>query len=198
MRLLRRFIPLALIAAPLAALAHVGADGGAHDHVGLLQGFVHPFTGFDHLAAMVAVGLWSALSARRTQDLPWAPLGFALMLLLGAVLGLSGLQLPAVEPMIAASLLATGLLAATRLRLPGPVAAALVGMFALFHGVAHGSELSGGNAAMALVGMVLATLLLHVAGIAAGWTLRHRGAWVTRVAGGAVALFGITLLTQLA
>ena len=110
MRLLRRFIPLALIAAPLAALAHVGADGGAHDHVGLLQGFVHPFTGFDHLAAMVAVGLWSALSARRTQDLPWAPLGFAVMLLLGAVLGLSGLQLPAVEPMIAASLLATGLL----------------------------------------------------------------------------------------
>ena len=184
---------------PLLALAHVGVDGAAHHDIGFVQGFVHPFTGLDHLAAMVAVGLWSALIARTGRDLLWAPLGFAGMLLAGALLGLAGVQVPAVEPMIAASLLVIGLLVVTRLRLPGPVAAAVVGVFAVFHGVAHGHELAGGHGAgAAIAGMVLATALLHTAGIAIGWTLRQRGAWLPRVAGAAVALFGAALLAQLA
>ncbi|WP_219216058.1 HupE/UreJ family protein [Variovorax boronicumulans] len=184
---------------PLLASAHVGVDGGAHHDIGFVQGFVHPFTGLDHLAAMVAVGLWSALIARTGRDLLWAPLGFAGMLLAGALLGLAGVQVPAVEPMIAASLLVIGLLVATRLRLPGPVAAVVVGVFAVFHGVAHGYELAGDHGAgLAIAGMVLATALLHTAGIAVGWTLRQRGAWLPRVAGAAVALFGAALLAQLA
>lgn len=184
---------------PLLASAHVGVDGGAHHDIGFVQGFVHPFTGLDHLAAMVAVGLWSALIARTGRDLLWAPLGFAGMLLAGALLGLAGVQVPAVEPMIAASLLVIGLLVTTRLRLPGPVAAAVVGVFAVFHGVAHGYELAGDHGAgLAIAGMVLATALLHTAGIAVGWTLRQRGAWLPRVAGAAVALFGAALLAQLA
>ncbi|MBB1600944.1 MULTISPECIES: HupE/UreJ family protein [unclassified Variovorax] len=184
---------------PLLASAHVGVDGAAHHDIGFVQGFVHPFTGLDHLAAMVAVGLWSALIARTGRDLLWAPLGFAGMLLAGALLGLAGVQVPAVEPMIAASLLVIGLLVATRLRLPGPVAAAVVGVFAVFHGVAHGYELAGDHGAgFAIAGMVLATALLHTAGIAIGWTLRQRGAWLPRVAGAAVALFGAALLAQLA
>ncbi|MEJ8855581.1 HupE/UreJ family protein [Variovorax robiniae] len=200
MRLLSRSTFLALIVAlPLAAAAHVGADGVAHHTAGFTQGFLHPFTGIDHLAAMVGVGLWSALAARGARDLLWAPLGFAAMLLVGAVTGLAGVQVPAVEPMIAASLLVVGLLVATRLRLPGPVAAAVVGAFAVFHGVAHGYELSGETGAGAAVfGMVLATALLHIAGITAGWLLRQRSTLLPRIAGAAVALFGVALLAQVA
>jgi urease accessory protein len=197
--LLPTLTAVAVGALPLAASAHIGVDGAAHDHAGFLQGFVHPFTGLDHMAAMVAVGLWSALIARGTRDLLWAPLGFAAMLLAGALAGLAGLRIPAVEPMIAASLLVIGLLVVARLRLPGPLAAAVVGVFAVFHGVAHGYELaSDSGAAAAIAGMVFATALLHAAGIAAGWTLRQRSAWLPRVAGAAVALFGATLLAQIA
>jgi len=189
----------ALGALPLLASAHVGADGAAHHDIGFAQGFLHPFTGMDHLAAMVAVGLWSALIARSARDVLWAPVGFAAMLLAGALVGLTGVQVPAVEPMIAASLLVIGLLVVTRLRLPGPVAAAVVGAFAVFHGVAHGYELSGDHGAgLAIAGMVLATALLHAGGIALGWALRRRAVWLPRVAGAAVALFGAALLTQLA
>lgn len=189
----------ALGALPLLASAHVGADGAAHHDIGFAQGFLHPFTGMDHLAAMVAVGLWSALIARSARDVLWAPVGFAAMLLAGALVGLAGVQVPAVEPMIAASLLVIGLLVVTRLRLPGPVAAAVVGAFAVFHGVAHGYELSGDHGAgLAIAGMVLATALLHAGGIALGWALRRRTVWLPRVAGAAVALFGAALLTQLA
>ena len=189
----------AIAALPLVASAHVGADGAAHHDIGFAQGFLHPFTGMDHLAAMVAVGLWSALIARSARDTLWAPVGFAAMLLAGALVGLAGVQVPAVEPMIAASLLVVGLLVVTRLRLPGPVAAAVVGVFAVFHGVAHGYELSGDHGAgLAIGGMVLATALLHAGGIAIGWALRQRSIWLPRVAGAAVALFGAALLAQLA
>ncbi|MGJ7484833.1 HupE/UreJ family protein [Variovorax sp. LT2P21] len=189
----------ALGALPLLASAHVGADGAAHHDIGFAQGFLHPFTGMDHLAAMVAVGLWSALIARSDRDVLWAPVGFAAMLLAGALVGLAGVQVPAVEPMIAASLLVIGLLVVTRLRLPGPAAAALVGVFAVFHGVAHGHELASGHGApLAIAGMVLATALLHAGGIAIGWALRQRTVWLPRVAGAAVALFGAALLAPLA
>lgn len=198
MRLLRQ-APLLLIAAlPLAAAAHTGADAGLHH--GFMSGFLHPLTGFDHLGAMVAVGLWSALTARRAwPDLLWAPLGFALMLLVGALLGLAGVQVPAVEPMIAASLLVLGLLVVTQRRLPALAAAALVGLFAVFHGIAHGQELAGeSGAALTLAGMLAATVLLHAAGIAIGWSLRHANRWVPRLAGAAVAIFGVALLGGLA
>ena len=181
---------------PLAASAHTGVDAGLHH--GLATGFMHPLTGVDHLAAMVAVGLWSALTARRAwPDLLWAPLAFAGMLLVGALMGLAGVQLPAVEPMIAASLLVLGLLVVTRTRMPALAAAIVVGGFAVFHGLAHGHELAGASgAAMTLAGMVGATVLLHAAGIAIGWALRHANVWVPRVAGAAVVLLGAVLLAQ--
>lgn len=199
MRSLHRSSALALlIALPLAASAHTGVDGGVHH--GFAAGFLHPLTGADHLAAMVAVGLWSALTARRAwPDLLWAPLGFAVMLLAGALAGLAGVHLPAVEPMIAASLLVLGLLVVTQRRLPGLAAASLVGMFAVFHGAAHGQELAGeSGAALTLGGMLAATVLLHVAGIAIGWTLRHSHRWAPRLAGAVVAIFGVALLGGLA
>jgi urease accessory protein len=161
---------------------------------------MHPLLGLDHLAAMVAVGLWSALAARKAgPELAWGPVGFAGMLLVGAVLGLQGVAVPAVEPMIAASLLVTGLLVVSRWRVPGLVAAAGVGLFAVFHGVAHGQELAGQASAWpTLAGMLAATALLHGAGLAAGWALRQRTVWISRAAGMAVALMGGALLAQMA
>lgn len=133
------------------------------------------------------------------RDLLWGPVGFAAMLLLGAVLGLQGVALPAVEPMIATSLLVTGLLVVSRLRVPGLVAALGVGVFAVFHGVAHGYELAGSDSAwLTLAGMLTATVLLHGAGLAAGWALRNRHVWLARAAGAGVAAFGGALLLQMA
>jgi urease accessory protein len=121
------------------------------------------------------------------------------MLLAGAFLGLQGVHSPAVEPMIASSLLVIGLLVLTRWRVPGIAAAALVGVFAVFHGLAHGHELAGdANALPVMAGMLAATALLHAAGVATGWALRHANVWVPRLAGAGVAIFGLALLGRLA
>lgn len=191
-------ILIAASALSMSASAHTGVE--AHSHSGFISGFVHPLFGLDHLAAMVAVGLWSALAARKAgPELAWGPVGFAAMLLVGAVLGLQGVMVPAVEPMIAASLLVTGLLVVSRLQVPGLVAALGVGAFALFHGVAHGLELAGETSAWpTLAGMLTATVLLHCAGLAAGWALRQRTVWISSTAGMAVALMGGALLAQMA
>jgi urease accessory protein len=202
-KLKHALILIAACALSAGASAHIGHEHGeaVHSHAStFLSGFLHPLTGLDHLAAMLAVGLWSALAARRAwPDLLWAPLGFAAMLLVGALLGLQGVSLPAVEPMIAASLLVLGLLVLTRWRVPGIIAAALVGIFAVFHGLAHGYELAGdANALPVVAGMLAATLGLHLAGVAAGWVLRHANVWVPRLAGAGVAVFGLALLGRLA
>jgi urease accessory protein len=173
----------------------MGTDLAVHTEIGFIDGLLHPLTGLDHLAAMLAVGFWSALSARR----PWtAPLAFAAMLLAGALLGLAGMELPAVEPMIAASLLVLGLLVALRTQMPAALAAALVGLFAVFHGVAHGTELAGAASLWApLAGMLFTTVALHATGLGMGRALRNTS-WVTRLAGTGVSMLGVTLLAQLA
>jgi urease accessory protein len=194
---LNAIIFIAISTASTWATAHTGVEN--HAHTSFLTGFVHPLLGLDHLASMVAVGIWSALTARRAgPELLWGPLGFANLLLAGAMLGLLGVELPAVEPMVAASLLVLGLLVVSRLRLPGMGAAMLVGVFAIFHGLAHGTELANSSSAFqTLAGMLSATVLLHTAGLAMGWALRHTNVWLARAAGAAVALFGSVLLLQL-
>jgi len=186
---LNRALPWVLLCLPGLALAHAGGDAGAHH--GFTSGFLHPFTGLDHLAAMLAVGLWSALATRSWQERVRAPLVFAVLLLAGALLGAAGLRLLAVEPVVVSSLLVLGLLVATRRGLPPLAGLGLVGTFALFHGLAHGQELGG---ASALGGMVLATALLHGAGLAVGHRLRPRSAWWSRAFGAATALLGAALL----
>jgi urease accessory protein len=180
------------------ANAHTGVDG-AHS-ASFMTGLLHPLFGLDHLTAMVAVGVWSALAARQAGSaMLWGPLGFANMLLAGALIGLQGLSLPAVEPVIAASLLVIGLLVLVKLRLPGPAAALLVGTFAMFHGVVHGQELSSSASAFqALAGMLCATVVLHGAGLALGWWLRGVNLWIGRLVGSVVALMGGLLLAHLA
>jgi urease accessory protein len=160
---------------------------------GLLDGLMHPFTGLDHLAAMLAVGVWSAIAVRPV----WmAPLAFVTVLALGAMLGFVGVQVPAVEPMIAASLLVIGLLMAWRQRMPWAAAAAVAGVFALFHGAAHGMELAGEQAWPALAGMVVSTALLHAAGVVIGVRMDSRP-WLQRSTGGALALMGSSWLLGL-
>lgn len=192
------FFFLALGAFCTRAAAHTGVGDPAE--LGFWAGFLHPITGIDHLAVMVAVGVWSALSARRAGlELLWNPLGFATMLLAGALAGLQGAAVPAVEPMIAASLLATGLLVMCRWRAPAVVGATLVGAFAVFHGVAHGVELAGSaSAASTLAGMLGATVLLHLSGLGLGWLLRSAHVWLPRAMGAGVAVFGLGLLAHMA
>lgn len=182
---MRMFLTLFLLVAAPAVLAHSG-----HGDVpaGFMAGVSHSLTGLDHLLAMLAVGLWSATTARRI----WlAPLGFAVLLLTGALLAGHGLlALPGVEPMIVVSVLVLGLLVMARIRLPDVVAAGLVALFALFHGAAHGQELGSGTA---LAGMVLATLALHLAGVVLGLVVKAYSPWWQRGLGAGIAAAGAGL-----
>jgi urease accessory protein len=180
------------------ASAHIGTE--LHNHSSFMTGLLHPLGGLDHLLAMLAVGIWSAVSARRAGPaLLWGPLAFANMLVLGALLGLQGMGGAVVEPLVAASVLALGLLVLTRQGMNAVASMALVGGFAVFHGLAHGTELAAtGNAWAAVAGMFATTIALHLTGVALGWTLRAAPAWTTRATGAAVAVSGMALLLKLA
>ncbi|CAG9174436.1 HupE/UreJ family protein [Cupriavidus pinatubonensis] len=184
--------------AAVSAFAHPGHDA-ATVGASLWAGLLHPLTGADHLLAMAAVGVWSALCARSALDTLRLPLAFVALMLVGAGLGLAGLALPAVEPMIAASLLVVGVLVAVRAKLPAWAGMSIVGGFAVFHGYAHGAKLPGSAAALPAVlayvaGFAVATLALHLLGIVAGTYLRNRAGWLARLAGAGVALYGVGLL----
>lgn len=186
---------LASLFMALAAAAHPGHETTAATvgtAANAVQGLLHPLTGADHLCAMVALGVWSAMTCRRF----WAPpLAFMAVLLLGALLGLARLPLPAVEPMIAVSLLVLGLLVALRARLPAIWGAGIAAVFALFHGHAHGHEMPAAASALPYIaGFLAGTLALHCAGMAAGAAMRRASVWLPRVVGAAVATYGALLL----
>lgn len=193
----------AAAALPLSALAHVGADGGGHHHFldSLSHAFAHPFTGADHLAAMLAVGAWSALTMPSLRTAWRAPAAFVALLVAGALAGFSGLWVSGVEPMIAASVLVLGLLVLVQKKMPWSAAAALAGVFAFFHGAAHGFELAGdsGMAAVgALAGIALGSATLHIAGMVLGHAVMQRHQWVAKLGGAATAALGAFMLTKLA
>jgi urease accessory protein len=196
---IRSFAAVALLLAAGAALAHPGhpGHGGSQATLTFLEGLLHPLTGPDHLAAMLAVGLWSALAT--TRRLWLAPAVFVALLLAGALAGMAGIAPPGVEPMVAASLVVLGLLVATRWQAPAGLGLALVGGFAAFHGLAHGGEfaLNAANPATVLAGMVLATAALHLTGVTLGLALRRHSVWWPRLAGGAIALLGGVLMAQM-
>ena len=193
----------AAAALPLSALAHVGADGGGHHHFldSLSHAFAHPFTGADHLAAMLAVGAWSALTMPSLRTAWRAPAAFVALLVAGALAGFAGLWVPGVEPMIAASVLVLGLLVLVQKKMPWSAAAALAGVFAFFHGAAHGFELAGdsGMAAVgALAGIALGSATLHITGMVLGHAVIQRHQWVAKLGGAATAALGAFMLTKLA
>lgn len=181
-----------------AVVASIAGPSYAHDAVGLrggfLSGFAHPLSGFDHLLAMVAVGLWGAFLGRPLIVL--LPVIFPTVMAVGAVLAMVGLPLPPVELGIALSVLLLGSAIAGAVRAPIWMASVVVGAFAVFHGYAHGKELPSLADPIAYsVGFVLATGLLHVGGIAIG-LLKDRpgGAVVTRGAGALIAVCGVYFL----
>lgn len=179
---------LALLLAPSLAFAHPG-----HGDHGLMAGLGHPLGGLDHLLAMLAVGLWAAQQSGAAR---WAlPVTFVATLLVGGLLGFAGLQLPALESGIAASVLALGLAVALAVRPPLPLAMLATAAFALFHGVAHGLELPEMSSAWTYaIGFVAATAALHAAGYAAVRYLPRAAAPLVRVAGAGSAMAGAWLL----
>jgi len=184
-------LPLALAAG--TAFAHPGHGG--HEAASFLAGLGHPVGGADHLLAMLAVGL---LAARQSGRARWAlPLSFVAAMLAGAGLGALGVALPAVEMGIAVSVLVLGLLVALVARLPLAAAAPLVGVFALFHGHAHFTEMGDGTVAAYAAGFVLATSVLHAAGyvLARALPATPAAARGTRLLGGLIAAAGAFFLT---
>jgi urease accessory protein len=158
-----------------------------------MHGLAHPVTGLDHAAAMVAVGLWAAQRGGRSVLV--VPLSFMAAMAAGALMGAYGIALPFVEAGIAASVLVLGLLITAAVRLPPAASGTLVGLFALLHGHAHGSELPGMMSGLAYgLGFVLSTGLLHLCGIGIGLTAQKvAGPRLVRCAGSATAAIGIWL-----
>jgi urease accessory protein len=156
-----------LLLLPSTANAHTetGAVGG------LIIGFLHPLTGLDHVVAMVAVGLWGVFLAAPAVWL--LPVIFPVIMALGGALGVLSVPLPGVETGIALSGVILGLMVALATTPPLRIAGAIVGLFAIFHGHAHGTELpEAANALTYAAGFVIATGLLHLSGIALGLLAR--------------------------
>ncbi|MFA6112530.1 MAG: HupE/UreJ family protein [Sphingomonas sp.] len=185
-------VMLGLAAAPAEAHSGTGLAGG------FAAGFAHPFGGVDHLLAMASVGLWGAFLGRPLVYL--LPVVFPLMMVVGAMLGMTGVPLPSVETGIALSVLVLGGCIALAFRAPVWLAIMIVALFAIFHGYAHGRELpSAADPAGYSLGFVLATGLIHIAGIALGLLKAGPSGEVTiRVAGGAIGLAGLAFLVGLA
>lgn len=170
------------------AQAHIGLHGA-----GFVSGAVHPFTGWDHLLAMIAVGLWAAQMGGRAR---WAvPLAFVAVMGLGGALGLLGVSLPGVDAGIAASVLVLGLLIAVSASLPLAASMSLAGVFALFHGFAHGAEMPGMAAPwLYALGFIASTALLHGVGLGAGMAMQGRLATLLRLGGVAMSCTGLWML----
>jgi urease accessory protein len=184
----------ASFAAPSLALAHTGHG----DAAGFLHGFEHPVGGLDHVLAMVLVGMLAfQLGGRALLALP---LSFVAVMAVGGALGIAGIEVPFVETGIALSIVVLGLAVAFRAKAPLFAAMALVGLFAVFHGHAHGAEMPADASGLAYgVGFMLATALLHAAGLGVGFALARAsiaaGGAVLRLAGAASAVLGVAILT---
>ncbi len=184
----RASLLLILVSATAYAHTETGVAGG------LISGLLHPVLGVDHLVAMVAVGLWGALLGAPAI---WVlPITFPVVMALGALLGVAGVPLPAVEIGIAASAIALGAMVAADIRPPLVVAGVLVGLFAIFHGYAHGAELPTAVNPLAYgVGFVTATGLLHLLGILIGVLVRWpAGKLAVQACGAVVAIVGTLTL----
>lgn len=178
---------------PQLASAHILPDGMRH---GVKDGFAHPFLGLDHLLAMVAVGLWAMQQKGNARWL--IPISFVGVMSLGGVLGVMNFQVPRAEFFIAVSLLVLGLFIATSAKFIPVASMAVIGFFALFHGYSHGHEMPQVVGAVSFsLGFILATLLLHAAGMAAGFYLqRIQQPSLIRFAGATLSLCSIYFFTH--
>lgn len=191
---IRRFaLALPMVLAPTLALAHPGQGGAG----GFVQGLAHPFTGLDHILAMALVGLFAFRLGGRARFL--VPASFVAVMAAGGALGMAGFALPAVEIGIALSVIVLGAAVAFDVKAPVAAAMAAVGLFAVFHGFAHGAEMPDNAAGFAYAGgFLLATAALHGAGLGLGALLgAARSPALARIAGGLAAVAGLGLLAGL-
>ena len=189
---IRLVLPIVFALLPTAALAHAQVGSAT----GFLTGFMHPLTGLDHIIAMVAVGLWGAqLGAPAIWMLP---VTFPMVMAFGGFLGLIGIPIPGVEIGIALSGVLLGAAVMTESRPPLWGAAALIAVFAICHGHAHGAELPPGTSGLTYsIGFVVATGLLHACGIGIGTVHRFSyGRLALRGLGGLISLGGVFFLSQ--
>ncbi|NBJ13780.1 HupE/UreJ family protein [Microvirga arsenatis] len=187
MKLKQSFLLAAMVVTAMPALAHTGI----HSASGLVDGLAHPFGGLDHVLAMVAVGLFAAVLGERAL---WAvPATFASMMLVGGVMGVMGIGIPAIEAGIALSVVILGAILAARIRCRISVAMMLTGAFAIFHGYAHGAEMpTEAAAALYCLGFVSATGLLHGTGLVLGHAFGKRQ-MIHRLAGAGISVGGVVL-----
>ena len=174
-----------------AAFAHVGRASTASFSAGV----AHPLSGLDHMAVMIAVGLWAALKGGRAL---WVwPAAFVGVMLIGGALGMAHVAVPFVESGILASVVALGLVVALAVDLPVAAGAAIVSVFALLHGHAHGTEVAETmSGAEYMTGFALATATLHLIGVGFAQTMqRAQLRPLIRIAGVACVLIGVGLLT---
>jgi urease accessory protein len=182
-----RFSLLALTAVPVAH-AHPG-----HGPADLSAGFVHPFTGWDHLLAMVAVGLWAAQLGGRARWL--VPSSFVLAMIAGAAAGIAGLSPAGVDYFILGSVFMLGLLVAGAISLPLSAGCVLAALAGVFHGLAHGAEMPlQADSIRFLAGMVAGTAVLHTLGLFGGLFASRHSRAIVRFAGVGVVAGGIALL----
>jgi len=181
------------ILTPAVAFAHTGVGNTS----GLVHGFGHPISGLDHVLAMVIVGVFAWQLGGRALWL--VPTTFVAVMAVAGALGIAGIGVPFVEIGIAVSVVVFGAVVAFDLKAPTVAVMGVVGLFAVFHGHAHGAEIpedTGGVAYAA--GFMIATALLHLAGISAGFLIgkagEHYGSLAVRLAGGSVTVAGVVLL----
>jgi urease accessory protein len=186
-------VTLVLLAVALSppAFAHTGQLTAG----GFLSGFSHPIRGWDHVAAMVAVGIWGAYLG--PPSIWTLPIVFPTVMAVGGAMGVAGLPVPPVEVMVALSGVVLGLMIVFAVRLPTVAAAVIVGIFAIFHGYAHGQELpKAANPAIFAMGFVLGTGVLHATGICFSLLRQVRyGEVIVRSIGGGICLTGVGFLT---
>ncbi len=193
---LARSIAIALCFFPVAAMAHTGVG----DTSGFVHGFSHPVSGIDHILAMVAVGIFAYQLGGRALWL--VPGTFVLVMALGGALGIAGIPVPFIEAGIALSVVILGAIIALGVKAPVAIAMAIVGVFAIFHGHAHGAEMPADTSgATYALGFMLGTALLHSAGLALGFLIGRigeiRGPNIVRAAGAATSMAGLALLIKL-
>ena len=177
-------------------LMHTGYNAG------IFAGLLHPILGIDHLLAMITVGLLSAQLGGRAI---WTvPATFVSVMAVGGILGILGLPLPFVEFGIAVSVVALGIALFVPKKLPVWLTMMFVGLFALFHGHAHGSELPALSETFLdvvayIFGFLVATATLHLIGALVGQSMESspRGANLLRFAGVVIAGIGVFLVIGL-
>lgn len=181
---------LVFLSLPSLLYAHTGYGGG-----GFVSGLMHPVLGFDHLLAMVSVGI---LSAQMGGQAIWkVPATFVMVMMIGGILGISGVGIPVSEYGIAASVLFLGVALFAERKLPVAFAMIFVGFFAVFHGYAHGVEMP--EIARPLyysLGFTAGTALIHIFGVLIGYfaTKSRTGSNLLRFAGAGIAGIGLYIL----